>query len=389
MSHAWDNRSLNDDENDAEEYGSYWGECSDPEDGDTNTEVSAGMEFVSFLLKLLYQATISAHVFAVIMYFAGKAGIKEAVDWGLPPGRGSGRYSRKLKRKLGWSGKTNQQGFLVMEVPGQGKHDIERCTKLVSSIPGHEQLADDTQGIEASKRILEHKKATDDLPLCYHHHPVVSGAQEGECVFPVAIYIDGVPYSITDSVIGIWLINILDGRRYLVSVLRKRLLCMCGCRGWCTFYHFFCMIKWMLEALARGMFPSERYDGDWRDSDLIRSQKAGQPFGFKCACLYMKGDWSELGVTLGFPTWKDGLRPCWSCNACADNFYSVLGVDLQNLTWIINGDDDYFDACSRCEIIVTLAGNADLTVVVNKLRYDKRQGGSRGRALVDAIQVFP
>ena len=118
MSHAWDNRSLNDDENDAEEYGSYWGECSDPEDGDTNTEVSAGMEFVSFLLKLLYQATISAHVFSVIMYFAGKAGIKEAVDWGLPPGRGSGRYSRKLKRKLGWSGKTNQQGFLVMEVPG-------------------------------------------------------------------------------------------------------------------------------------------------------------------------------------------------------------------------------------------------------------------------------
>ena len=40
------------------------------------------------------------------------------------------------------------------------------------------------------------------LPPCYWDHPVVREAAEGEIVIPVAVYADGAPYSLNDSVIG-------------------------------------------------------------------------------------------------------------------------------------------------------------------------------------------
>ena len=386
--HPWENRTLDEADEDRWHYGDYWGECSDSDTENQNAELSAGMEFVSYLLKLLFQSVLSAHVFCIIMFLAGKAGIREAVEWGLPPGKSTGNYAKKVRTKLGWSG-SGKKKFLFMQVPSQGKHAIERNITTVAVIPGHEQLVEDVEGIEASKSILAEKKRASDLPLCYTEHPIVQGAQPGELVIPIGVYLDGVPYSQTDSVIGMWLINLLDQRRYLMALVRKRNLCMCGCRGWCSFYGFFCMIHWVLQALARGQFPDDRFDGAWQPSDVVRSEKSGRPFNFKCACLYVKGDWSELGVTLGFPTWKDALRPCFCCNASHDTLYSTLGMSIDRLTWLVNQDDDYFESCSRCEVVVTLTGRGALLAVLAKLRYDKRKSGSHGRALVQSIQVGP
>ena len=383
MAFAWENRPLH--AQHAEEDGDaiFWGVCSDDEDG---VESSPGDDFVSYMLQLMYETVVSAKVFCVIMYLAGKAGISEAAPFGLAPGSPKGHYSRKVKRKLGW---LTTQDFMYVNVVGQGKHDIERSEYLVPFLPAHEQVAQDRDGLDASKIILEQKKTSNDLPPCYWNHPVVQNAAPDETVLPIAVYLDGLPYSQTDSVIGFWVVNLLDGARYLCGLLRKRLMCMCGCRGWCTFFCYFCYLNWCLRALARGEYPLERFDGPWHaSSDKSRSEKGGQSLGCKFACLYLKGDWAEFAISLGLPTWHDSLRPCFNCNCSHENMFEIIsGATIENLTWLINGSDDYFNACDRCEIVVQLLCPDNIRLLLSALRYDKWKTGSKGRALVRDIEA--
>eukprot|EP00969_Alexandrium_andersonii_P071158 3141743-Alexandrium_andersonii.AAC.1 len=67
----------------------------------------------------------------------------------------------------------------------------------------------------------------------YTEHPGVKGRADQP--LPIALYMDGLPYTITDSVVGVWLQCLISKRRVLVAVVRKRLACRCGCRGWDTF----------------------------------------------------------------------------------------------------------------------------------------------------------
>ena len=46
------------------------------------------------------------------------------------------------------------------------------------------------------------------LPTSYYNHPVVESSDED--VLPVGLYMDGVPYSLTNSVVGVWFINLIN-----------------------------------------------------------------------------------------------------------------------------------------------------------------------------------
>jgi hypothetical protein len=379
--YSWENRPLNDED---DEVG--WGEYSGDDD-DLDTEMTAGMEFVKAVLNLLFAGILSARIFCSLMWLAGRAGISEASGYGLKPGSPSGHYSRKVRDKLGWSKKNKNK--MLLQVPSQGKHDIERSVQSVSVEPGHEQFVDDYNANTSSfQRLLAKFKSDENLPPCYWNHPVVPGALAGVLVFPVALYLDGVPYSITDSVIGFWLVSLIDSRRYLIGLLRKRNLCKCGCKGWCTFWHFFAMLHWDLKAGAEGRYPDARYDGPWlAGSDDARKERSSHILPFKLACLYIKGDWMELGTTIGLPTWQDALRPCFCCNAFSGNFWATSGMTMEALTWAVNTDDDYFAAASRCELEVPIRSMLDVKMLLDCLMYDKRKTGARGRALVRNLVV--
>ena len=379
----WENRPLQDDAGSDDEF-SWFGECSDEDDVGVSAETSPGTKFVSFLLKLMFQSAISATIFCRIMWLAFQAGIKECEPYGLKPGSSSGHYMRKVKRQLGWA-KSNE--FLYLRVPGQGKHDIERTPQIIATLPAHEQIEEDVEGLEASKILLARRQQQEGgLPQCYYDHPVVKSAAPGELVLPLATYLDAVPYSQTDGVIGFWVINLLDQRHYLCALLRKRIMCNCGCRGWCTLYVYFRMLWWYLNALARGEHPDESVLGPWEATDTLRSKRGGSSLGFKGACLYFKGDWAELGSSVGLPTWKDGLRPCFDCNCYIENMFASQ-VSMDALTWLVNEEGDYFDACSRCEKVVTIRNIQDVNTIVDVLRYDRRKQGVHGRALVAGLVV--
>jgi len=141
---------------------------------------------------------------------------------------------------------------------------------------------------------------------------------------PLALFIDGVSYSQVDTAIGFWFVNLITGARYLVAVLRKALLCECGCKGWCSLAEVFSFIHWSLKGLSEGVFPSRRHDGrEFRASDRKRAEVAGQPLQGRAALLCIKGDWSEYAHSFGFPSWNDGLRPCFACNCSKDNMMHV------------------------------------------------------------------
>ena len=120
-------------------------------------------------------------------------------------------------------------------------------------VPLHEALFDEVSERKDMPNLLAKALSQYTIPPNYHSHKVVVDSRgSDDLVYPCALYIDGLPYSITDSVVGVWLVNLLTDRRHLIGVLRKRLVCHCGCKSWCTFsrYSDFSPGAWLHSLLA-------------------------------------------------------------------------------------------------------------------------------------------
>jgi hypothetical protein len=168
----------------------------------------------------------------------------------------------------------------------------------------------------------------------------------------------------------------------LSVVFRKRFLCKCGCKGWCSMYPIFAFLHWGFRALAEGTHPLDGVDGEpFGPGDRERSKRAGSAMPFRAACVYVKGDWSEMVGTFGFPSWHDGLRPCYDCNAYGTGMYDPLGHTIRTLRWPRNGADDYEAACCRCELPRLLSLLDKAAIIRAGLAYDKRTDGVGGLAL--------
>ena len=102
----------------------WGGECSDSEGEEA--EESWGMEFVRFMVNLLSLRVLNARQFCLAMYYAGRAGVGEAVKYGFPPGKQSGSYQRHLNPLL-TTGSCKAPMYEV-NVPGHSKHDLVRAT---------------------------------------------------------------------------------------------------------------------------------------------------------------------------------------------------------------------------------------------------------------------
>ena len=348
-----------------------------PED---DPAVAAEM-FLDQMLGLYFNSTISAEKLCTTCYYAGLGGMPESVSrLGFRPGAPSGHYQRYLDRVLEFS--KHRTKIYQLEVCGQRKSDISRTSYSLPIMPLHEIVQEDIEADPAMGIKLDEAVA-DGLPPSFHRH-VVTQAHDGRAV-PLALYMDALPYTLTDSVWGIWVINILTGVRRLVAAVRKRLFCRCGCRGWCTVYPVLLSLRWSLKALAEGVYPSQRHDSSaWLASDEYRKGLAGRPMRFPCCLVQLKGDWDEFCGHLGFPTWKSSTRPCFLCAGSGPELYHPRGVSLHECPWPLNTDDDYEAAISRCEIWVTLSAE-DHSRVRRALHYDRRPNGSHGRCLTKPL----
>jgi hypothetical protein len=354
-------------------------------DGDSDSDHAAVEstpwdELLEFLLDLLLMRVLNARHFCLIMWFVWKAGLVEAKRYAFRPNAPSGHYQRHV-RGCFKNVYTESQDLYRAEVPGHSKHSVGRTMHTLYISPPHESLDRDFQADSGSYLKLEEARDEHKFPKAYDDHPVVV-AHPDEVVNPVNLFVDAVPYSNTDSVIGWWLINLMTGERYLFAALRKKVVCQCGCRGWCTFHAVWVVIAWFLNAMAEKVFPLSRHDfREWGAADCARRARAGTQMIVRSCLLFLKGDWAEYGSTAGFPTWQDSLRPCYKCNAygvCMHHHGGAAHAGV--LPWRVNGPDDYETGCQRCENHVVL--NRDTHADIESLlHYDKRSSGSHGLAL--------
>jgi hypothetical protein len=274
------------------------GEISRPEAGD---------RLADFLVQLRTGGRISAKQACLLAHWAAAAGAEgPCAEFGVGPGRDSGAYAKRMDRYL----RVESDGpcFYMLEVPGHDKAQASRVLHRLEAVPPHERLAAELQEDPGISARLRASIARGEWPPAYTDHPVVRAAAPG-AVLPLALYLDGVPYSKSDGFLAFWVYNLLTMRRHLVAVLRKSFGCTCGCKRWCSLYPIFDFLRWSLTALACGRHPEGRHDGGpWRAEDAARAEVAGSPLT-PGVVVALKGDWSEFALTLGFPTWAHAAHP--------------------------------------------------------------------------------
>ena len=193
-----------------------------------------GQELVDQMKLLLLQRTITAQDFGVAMHHAEGAGVAEARGLGMGPGRPSGHYSRMVKRKLTTYSRENVAKLYGFMVASYSKTLVGKGTHKLTMMPLHEMVADDMAHNEDMIDRLDEAVARNELMPAYYNHRIVREELEAgrDAPVPLALFVDGVPYSEHDSIIGFWVINMITGQRFLSVALRKKVCCRCGCRAW-------------------------------------------------------------------------------------------------------------------------------------------------------------
>ena len=108
-------------------------------------------------------------------------------------------------------GHSDSTDLYVLQVPGHAKHDLARTLHPVQVLPAHEQFAEHMASDYVCRHKLSKLYRKNKFPPIYWDHPVVKRyATEDIVVLPVAVYIDAVPFSQTDSVLGFWLVKLIN-----------------------------------------------------------------------------------------------------------------------------------------------------------------------------------
>ena len=203
------------------------------------------------VLALWHVSAVSSEVVCTIFWWAAKAGLQGDVPrLALSPGGRSGNYKRHLDTCLGHA--KGRQLHYLLPVPGHKRHDLTRTVHDVPTMPMHEVLAKELRDSATVPFKLEEARENGTLPRAYWDHPVVKASSTP--VLPVALFMDGVAYSHTDSVLGVWAINMISQKRHVVALMRKRQMCKCGCQGWCSQFPLMTLLRWSLEAMADGRY---------------------------------------------------------------------------------------------------------------------------------------
>ena len=169
--------------------------------------------FMDHMLGLYYRRKPTAKNFCIAMYYAGRSGVAAAVPFGFRPDASSGHYQRHLDPLMGY--KSQNSGLYYVSLPSYNKKDASRCLRNTPLLLPHELIAHEMDSDPSLGLRLDESKH--DLPPCCWDHRVVQ-AHPDNLPIPAAIYLDGVPYSQTDSVIGFWIENLISSRRHLFAL---------------------------------------------------------------------------------------------------------------------------------------------------------------------------
>ena len=229
---------------------------------------------------MLNRGSLSAKAVCTLAFFATKAGAQGFVKrLSFNPDAASGHFQRHIDSVLLFS--EDKKKLYELTCPGHTRYDKDRVTHTIHTVPLHEALANEVADHPEMASTLKAMTENREWSVDAYSHPVVR-ANPGDDVYPLSLYLDGISHTKVDNVLGITISSLVSGNRHLCVVLRKTILCRCGCRGWCTMREIWVFIHWPLVQLANGEFPSERHDAkSWLPSDELREPLQGIVGGSK------------------------------------------------------------------------------------------------------------
>ena len=177
----------------------------------TKKEAEEGL--AEFLITKKLLGKMSAKDACTIAYWCKHAGVGGLVaKIALKPNSASGHFERKFNSALGLT-KIDAKA-MSLRIPGLSPATMGRVCHTIPFIPPHEALHAEmvsTPGLAAKLKRLVDLQA---LPRSYMDHPVARASRHS--AMPLALYLDGVPYTKNDGLLGFWVYNVLTGvRQYL------------------------------------------------------------------------------------------------------------------------------------------------------------------------------
>ena len=197
-SHSWERPAHRWDSDDP-----YYGDDSGS-DSDYDPEkdpLAAAMELADLLLDQYMSGKMSAKQFCVTCYYAHLAGVGGPIKlYGLRPGASSGNYQKHLDVALGL--RTSREETYNVPCVGSSREDGSRVDFNMPILPLHELAQDDFERDTSLATRLDEAKEEGRHPRVYMENPIVQASEDP--VVPMGLYFDGVPYTATDTVTGVW-----------------------------------------------------------------------------------------------------------------------------------------------------------------------------------------
>ena len=293
------------------EGGEQTGDASSDEEHSMRQEAS--LQLADFLMSLNVRGKLSAKDVCTIALLAKQCGATGPVtDLSCRSDAPSGHYQRHLTAVLNLD--VPLERAYTMQVPAREKDTIERTTIEIPVMPFHESLAEELQTNPGLSFELQESLENHEWTAQYHQHTIVRGATTGEQVWPLALYVDGVPFQKQDGLIAFFGYNLVSMQRHLLLVWRRSDMCSCGCLGWCSLHIIMRCLALSFEALAAGQRPRVCHDGTpFAEREAFRAAQGATPLPKGCL-VYLKGDWSEFVHTFGRPSWNSNFHPCLCCS---------------------------------------------------------------------------
>ncbi len=290
QAHAWESAFSSDSEAPAVRHaaplaGHPWDRDSSSSSGsDIEEKSDPADKLIDFCVDLYLVRNLTARELCIIMHWCSEAGIQKTKPLAFRPDAPSGHYQRHLEIALPFL-EAEKDSLYEFDLPSYDRDTDKLAKHTFSMIPFQETIEKTFAESPSMKLQLAEAVAAKELPPSYFDNPVVLSGEDKP--LPVSLFIDAVPYSQTDSVIGFWIVNAITKVGHLIGALRKHMACGCGCRGWDSFYVVFVFILWCFRSLALGIFPTSRHDGKpWQTSDSKRTQLAGKPMSVRACLLF-------------------------------------------------------------------------------------------------------
>ena len=357
---------------------------------DDLSAVEAGRELYEYLVEMkLSNRTFSARAVCTIAFLAKRAGACGGVELlAHNPADSNGNHARHFDRTVGLSDVLASERVDAIAVPAYRRGVLGGCTQTYCATLAFESLeAEITEEPDFETKL---DKTIASLGRCYSSHSWVR-KNPGTKFVPLTLYLDSVAFQWDrkDGASGYWLVNLVTDKRHLLIVTRKRNACKCGCKGWCTTYCVSQFVAWLLESMAKGVYPPQRYDGSpWGEHPL--AGMAGQSLSYKALVVIAKPDWAEYATSLGLRSWKHHTHPCFCCFGRKGpdgddpdlDWERVDNLSPLNMPWGTKRQEWYDAACTAAERHVEVRDRRLFTELVAALEMDRRDRGAHGRRLM-------